>query len=83
MPDGAVKFKWPGGIRLALSWIMPEKKRRGFAAMAPAKQRAIATKGGMSVPPEKRSFARRPDLARSAAAARKRSPRPPPEDPEE
>ncbi len=45
---------------------MPEKKRRGFAAMAPAKQRAIASKGGQSVPAEKRSFARHPDLARTA-----------------
>jgi general stress protein YciG len=56
----------PGGIALASTWIMQEKKRRGFAAMAPAKQRAIASKGGQSVPAEKRSFARRPELARAA-----------------
>lgn len=30
--------------------------RRGFASMDPEKQRAIARKGGQSVPAEKRSF---------------------------
>ncbi len=45
---------------------MPEKKPRGFAAMTAAKQRAIASKGGQSVPAEKRSFTRRPELARAA-----------------
>ena len=36
---------------------------RGFASMDPEKQRAIARKGGLSVPNEKRSFAQNPQLA--------------------
>lgn len=47
----------------------PKKSNRGFAAMDPEKQRAIARKGGESVPNHKRSFARNHDLA--AAAGRK------------
>jgi general stress protein YciG len=39
---------------------------RGFASMDEAKQRAIASKGGQSVPPEKRSFSQNPDLAAQA-----------------
>jgi general stress protein YciG len=42
---------------------------RGFAAMDRQKQRAIASKGGQSVPPENRSFSRDHGLA--AAAGRK------------
>jgi len=45
------------------------KSPRGFAAMKGERQREIARKGGESVPDEKRSFARNPDLA--AAAGRK------------
>jgi|ERR1700741_4465980 uncharacterized protein len=53
---------------------MPEhetrpKSTRGFASMDAAKQREIASKGGQSVPPEKRSFSQDPQLA--AAAGRK------------
>ncbi len=62
---------------------------RGFASMDPAKQRAIASKGGSSVPPEKRPFAQNHRLA--AEAGRKggenshggRKPAPAPEDPPE
>jgi general stress protein YciG len=43
--------------------------KQGFASMDAAKQRAIASKGGSSVPPEKRPFARSAELA--AAAGRK------------
>ena len=39
---------------------------RGFASMDEAKQRAIASKGGQSVPPEKRSFSQNPGLAAQA-----------------
>ncbi len=39
---------------------------RGFASMDPEKQRAIAQKGGKSVPNEKRSFAQNPLLAAEA-----------------
>jgi general stress protein YciG len=45
------------------------KSTRGFASMDRAKQREIASKGGQSVPPEKRSFSQNPQLA--AAAGRK------------
>ncbi len=46
-----------------------KKSTRGFASMDPEKQRAIARKGGQSVPDEKRSFAQNPELA--ARAGRK------------
>ena len=39
---------------------------RGFASMDPDKQRAIARKGGESVPNEKRSFSQNPALAAEA-----------------
>jgi general stress protein YciG len=39
---------------------------RGFASMDPEKQRAIARKGGESVPHEKRSFSQNPGLAAEA-----------------
>jgi general stress protein YciG len=40
--------------------------RRGFASMSPEKQREIASKGGKSVPSEKRSFSQNRDLASAA-----------------
>ena len=43
-----------------------QKSNRGFASMDQAKQREIASKGGQSVPPEKRSFSQDPNLAASA-----------------
>jgi general stress protein YciG len=39
---------------------------RGFASMDPEKQKAIARKGGESVPNEKRSFSQNPALAAEA-----------------
>ncbi len=39
------------------------KSRRGFAAMSPEKRREIARKGGASLPAERRSFSRNPQLA--------------------
>lgn len=39
---------------------------RGFASMDPQKQREIASKGGKSVPPERRSFSRNHALASEA-----------------
>jgi general stress protein YciG len=50
---------------------------RGFASMDQAKQRQIASKGGQSVPPEKRSFSQDPQLA--AQAGRKGGESVPPE----
>ena len=44
----------------------PRPARRGFAAMDPAMQRKIASKGGKSGPDEKRSFSRSPSLAAEA-----------------
>jgi general stress protein YciG len=43
-----------------------QKSNRGFASMDQEKQREIASKGGQSVPPEKRSFSQDPGLAASA-----------------
>ena len=45
------------------------KSNRGFASMDPERQRAIARKGGESVPNEKRSFSQ--DRSLAAAAGRK------------
>ncbi len=40
--------------------------KRGFAAMTPETQQAIASKGGASVPNDKRSFSQNRELAREA-----------------
>jgi general stress protein YciG len=44
----------------------PRKAPRGFAAMDPERQRAIASKGGRSVPDSKRSFSQNRGLAAQA-----------------
>jgi uncharacterized protein len=44
----------------------PKKSKRGFAAMDPEKQREIASKGGSSVPADKRSFSTSHELAAKA-----------------
>jgi uncharacterized protein len=54
---------------MALAMEMPKKSStstRGFASMDREKQRAIARKGGESVPNEKRSFSQNPGLAAEA-----------------
>jgi uncharacterized protein len=43
-----------------------DTSKRGFAAMDEDKQREIASKGGQSVPDEKRSFSQDPELASEA-----------------
>ena len=43
-----------------------KSSKRGFAAMDRTKQREIASKGGQSVPSEKRSFSKDPELAAEA-----------------
>jgi general stress protein YciG len=43
-----------------------KKSNRGFASMDLEKRRAIASKGGQSVPQERRSFSRNPELAAEA-----------------
>lgn len=40
--------------------------KRGFASMSPEKQREIASRGGKSVPSDKRSFSQNRDLASDA-----------------
>ena len=52
------------------------KEDRGFASMDRAKQREIASKGGKSVPSEKRSFAQNRDLASEAGRKGGRMSRP-------
>lgn len=42
------------------------KRKLGFAAMTPAKRKAIAAMGGKAIPAEKRSFSVSRDLAVSA-----------------
>jgi uncharacterized protein len=44
----------------------PRKSKRGFASMDPAKRKAIASKGGLAVPDEKRSFSVNRELAAAA-----------------
>jgi len=44
----------------------PKKSTRGFASMDAARQREIASKGGQSVPQEKRSFSQDRELAAQA-----------------
>lgn len=45
---------------------MANTDKRGFASMDDDKQRDIASKGGSSVPAEKRSFSQDPELASEA-----------------
>ena len=44
------------------------RKPRGFQTMTPEQRSAISRKGGASVKPENRSFARDPGLAATAGA---------------
>ena len=57
-----------GGYRPQSGLMDEERKKstRGFASMDPERQRAIARKGGESVPNEKRSFSQNPSLAAEA-----------------
>lgn len=43
-----------------------KKKHKGFACMTPERVREIASKGGKSIPAEKRSFSRDRELAARA-----------------
>ena len=51
-----------------MSTASPEhvKSKRGFASMPLEKRRAIASKGGKSIPAERRTFAKHRDLASEA-----------------
>lgn len=46
--------------------ISNNKSKRGFASLTPERRREIASKGGKSVPNEKRSFSKDRALARAA-----------------
>jgi general stress protein YciG len=46
-----------------------KKSRRGFASMSPERRREIAAMGGKSIPPEKRTFSKDRELAKSAGRA--------------
>jgi general stress protein YciG len=50
-----------------------KKSKRGFASMDAERQRAIASKGGGSVPPEKRSFSQNAELAAQAGSKGRKS----------
>jgi general stress protein YciG len=54
------------GSTEAVQEISMPTSTRGFASMDPDKQRAIARKGGESVPNEKRSFSQNHQLAAEA-----------------
>jgi len=57
--------RWRDGVLVGRD--EPKVKRKGgFASMDPEKRRAIARKGGASVPAAKRSFSRDKDLAANA-----------------
>lgn len=51
---------------MAIETDTPQKARRGFAVMDPARRREIAARGGAAVPAEKRSFSQSRDLATRA-----------------
>lgn len=44
----------------------PKKSRRGFASMSPERRKEIASMGGKSVAPEKRTFSTNHELAARA-----------------
>lgn len=52
----------------------PTKIKRGFASISPERQREIASKGGRSVPAERRSFSQNPELAVEAGQKGGRAP---------
>ena len=45
------------------NWKLVEPSKRGFAGMTPERRKEIASKGGKSVPANKRSFSINKDLA--------------------
>jgi general stress protein YciG len=48
------------------NWKLVTPSKRGFAGMTPEKRKEIATKGGKSVPKEKRAYSVNRDLASEA-----------------
>ena len=53
------------------------KPRRGFASMSPERRREVASKGGLSVPADKRSFSKDKGLATAAGRKGGSSPKKP------
>ena len=50
------------------NWKLVTPRKRGFAGMTPEKRKEIATKGGKSVPKEKRAYSVNRDLAAKSGA---------------
>lgn len=50
------------------NWELVTPSKRGFAGMTPEKRKEIATKGGKSVPKEKRAYSVNKDLAAKSGA---------------
>lgn len=50
-------------------------KRRGFASMSPERRKELAALGGKSVPPEKRTFRRHPEIAAAAGRTYRKEPK--------
>ena len=58
------------------NWKLVETGKRGFAGMTPEKRKEIATKGGKSVPAEKRAFSQNRALASRAGVKGGKAARP-------
>ena len=50
------------------NWKLVTPSKRGFAGMTPEKRKEIATKGGKSVPKDKRAYSVNRDLAAKSGA---------------
>lgn len=58
------------------NWKLVPTGKRGFASMTPEKRKEIATKGGKSVPKEKRAYSVNRDLAAKAGSKGGKASRP-------
>ena len=58
------------------NWVVVKPSKRGFAGMTPEKRKEIATKGGKSVPKEKRAYSVNKDLASKSGRKGGKAPRP-------
>jgi len=58
------------------NWVVVPVGKRGFASMTPEKRKEIATKGGKSVPKEKRAYSVNRELASKAGSKGGKSSRP-------
>ena len=58
------------------NWEVVPSGKRGFASMTPEKRKEIASKGGKSVPADKRAFSVNKDLAKTSGRKGGLAPRP-------